>query len=124
MLFLGDTGLPLELAPLAEKFNLDVGLFAQNSRQDFYMGMLWIIGAGAIALFAPGTLRLLAFKPIATDQSLLEARWAERDASKPPRLVGRAGFTAATACVTGLLLFVAVRTINSAPPSEFLYFQF
>jgi len=69
----------------------------------------------------------IRFTPIATDQAALEARWTERDAMAGVRrrhLAGRVTFTAATACVTGLLLFISVRLINSAPPSEFLYFQF
>ncbi len=80
MFFLGDTGLPLEFAPLVKKLGLQAHYFAENNRQEFYIGVLWILGAGATALSAPNALRLLAFTPIATDQAALEARWTERDA--------------------------------------------
>ncbi|MEN3976548.1 MBOAT family O-acyltransferase [Emcibacter sp. SYSU 3D8] len=129
MLFLGDTGLPLEMAQVLARFGVtvdNVHFFAENSRMEFYTGIVWILGAGTIALFAPSALRLLAFQPIATDQETLEAGWAERARSRPKPFPRRRGltFTTTLACITGLLLFVGVRLINGAPASEFLYFQF
>ncbi len=129
MLFLNDTGLPLKLKPVLDALGASTAqmtFFAENSGANFFSGLVWIAAAAAVALFAPSTLRLLAFKPIATDQAALERRWAERDAARGSNRtwLRPVPFSAATACAAGLLLFIGVRTMNAAPVSEFLYFQF
>ncbi len=132
MAFLNGTALPLEARYVLEILGLSpdqMNYFAENSRTAFYIGLAWIAGAGVLALFGRSTLRLFPGQSIATDQAELERRWKARDQEKaaPDRVFGGLrGLTASTgaAVAIGLMLFWSIRVINSAPHSEFLYFQF
>jgi hypothetical protein len=113
---------PLEVVDLARHVGLNlarlgVQAVSQNSRTDFYIDLLTLIGAGAIALLAPNTLQITAkARPVlAMDAVRQEWRKPTRLLWRPAPLVGLA---------VGIALFIALKTINSAAPSEFLYFQF
>ncbi len=120
---LSGISLPLELQPLLASLGLDQGinLFAENSRQDFYLGLLWIVVAGGVALFLPNSLELAAQHQPTCDFEKLRiavsrrtsalARWFSVDA-------------VASAVLIGLLLFLSVRGMNGAAVTEFLYFNF
>ena len=102
--------------------------FAENSRQQFYLGLTWIVVAATIALLMPNALQITASAEPTTDFAAVSAQWP-KPAQRPalavfsralPRLA--LGTSGAIAC--GMLLFLAVRTINAAVETEFLYFQF
>ena len=125
---LGFDGLtiPLEAGPLLAALGLqegDLGIrfFAENSRADFYIGWLWIFAAGAIAVFAPNALQLTARGRPCVDFDEVSRSWPER---RRPRLLPFWRASWPYAATTATLLFLALRQINAAAPSEFLYFQF
>jgi D-alanyl-lipoteichoic acid acyltransferase DltB (MBOAT superfamily) len=115
-------------AILPETWASGILFFAENSRQQFYLGLTWIVVSAAIAFLMPNALQITASAEPTTDFAAVSASWP-KTAQRPvlaafsrnlPRLA--LGTSGAIAC--GMLLFLAVRTINAAVETEFLYFQF
>lgn len=117
-------GLPLELRTLARHLHLDlaqfgVTYFAENDRMIYYTNWAWLLLAAVIAFAAPNALQLTRrFNP-ALDSSELRETWGPKLARIP---TWRPGLWSGIAA--GAALFVAVKIINSAASTEFLYFQF
>jgi alginate O-acetyltransferase complex protein AlgI len=123
MLGFDGISMPLEFASVAKLLGLHhLAFFAENSRFDFYMGLAWIGGAGAVALLMPNSIEILARYRPACNMSEIESRQAAALNVQAWRstLVTGASFAAAI----GALLFLSVKTMNSASVSEFLYFNF
>jgi D-alanyl-lipoteichoic acid acyltransferase DltB (MBOAT superfamily) len=114
--------LPLEFAPVVEFLGLPgIAFFAENYRMEFYTGLGWIVGAGAIALLLPNSIEVLAHYRPACNMEVLEGR-----AIRMPH-IGRSLTSVANvrfAVAVGALLFLSVKTMNSARVTEFLYFNF
>jgi alginate O-acetyltransferase complex protein AlgI len=133
MLLFDGLSLPVEAervvrALLPETWASSIQFFAENSRQQFYLGLIWIFVAAGIAFLMPNALQITAAARPTTDFAAVSAQWT-KVTQKPvlavlsrnlPRLA--LGTSGAVAC--GMLLFLAVRTINAAVATEFLYFQF
>ncbi|MFN3231770.1 MAG: MBOAT family O-acyltransferase [Alphaproteobacteria bacterium] len=132
MLFMNGTALPLELSAIIQSVGIDAAdfsYFSENSRTAFYTGLMWILFAFFVAGFWPNTLQVFGRTPLATDQDRLERDWAARRLSGERRFEFSFPFqfgarNTITAVTIGFLLFVALRELNSAATSEFLYFQF
>jgi hypothetical protein len=115
-------------ALLPETWASAIQFFAENSRQQFYLGLIWIVAAAGIAFLMPNALQITAASKPTTDFAAVSAQWPKTDrrpvlasfSRNLPRLA--LGTSGAIAC--GMLLFLAVRTINAAVETEFLYFQF
>lgn len=124
MFGLNGLGLPLEVRGLARHLHVDlarfgVTYFAENDRMIYYTNWAWLLLAAAIAFLAPNALQLTRrFNP-ALDSSELRETWGSRIARIP---TWRPGLWSGLAI--GAALFVAVKIINSAASTEFLYFQF
>jgi D-alanyl-lipoteichoic acid acyltransferase DltB (MBOAT superfamily) len=123
MFGLGGISLPLEFKHAVESLGLPfhITFFAQNSREDFYIGLAWIVVAGAIALWAPNSLELTARYRPTCDFDKLALKWSQRPAWFA-RLFSVDGVAAAVLC--GIVLFVSIKTMNAAASTEFLYFNF
>jgi hypothetical protein len=133
MFLFGGLSLPLETeqivrALLPGQWVSAVHFFAENSREQFYLGLIWIVVAAGIAFLTPNALQITAAAKPTTDFAAVSAQWPKAD-HRPvlaafsrglPRLA--LGTSGAVAC--GMLLFLAVRAINAAVETEFLYFQF
>jgi alginate O-acetyltransferase complex protein AlgI len=115
-------------ALLPEQWASAVHFFAENSRQQFYLGLIWIGLAAAIAFQMPNALQITAAARPTTDFATVSADWP-KSTGKPVlaafyRRVPQLALGTSGAIVSGMLLFLAVRAINSAVETEFLYFQF
>jgi len=127
MLGIDGIALPIEVRFVAERFGLigilpDMSYFAQNSRWDFYAGLLWTAVAAGIAIFLPNSLQFLRrfhsnidYRSISFSPSTRLLAW---------RLFGWHKLSPGMAVVAGLLLFISLKAINSGAATEFLYFQF
>ena len=133
MFLFGGLSLPLEAeqivrALLPEQWASAVHFFAENSREQFYLGLIWIVAAAGIAFLMPNALQITAAAKPTTDFAAVSAQWP--NAARRPALAAFSrglprlalGSSGAVAC--GMLLFLAVRAINAAVETEFLYFQF
>lgn len=121
---LGFAGLsaPLELDVVLRYFGLSladysVELVTQNERREYYTNLAVLVLAMGVAFFAPNSIQLLRrYAPV------LGSRRVLADSPARSRLHWRPGLVSGV--LAGLALFLVVRAINSAAPSEFLYFQF
>ncbi|MGH6927086.1 MAG: MBOAT family O-acyltransferase, partial [Dongiaceae bacterium] len=114
--------LPLEFAPVARSLGLSgITFFAENYRTEFYTGLAWVICGGAIALLLPNSIEVLARYRPACNMEVLEGR-----TTRAPRIRRPAAFAmnVRLAAAVGALLFLSVKTMNSATVTEFLYFNF
>jgi D-alanyl-lipoteichoic acid acyltransferase DltB (MBOAT superfamily) len=121
MIGLDGLSLPSELKPLLSFLGLDsfFYFFAENQRYDFYLGVLTIVFATAIALMGPNVLELLKrYKPT-QDFETVEATF-----DKDSNTVGKIKLSKRYAILMGFLFYLSVKSINSASETEFLYFQF
>ena len=105
-----------------------IQFFAENSREQFYLGLIWIFVAAGIAFLMPNALQITAAARPTTDFAAVSAQWAKA-AQRPvlaafSRTLPRLALGTSGAIAWGMLLFLAVRTINAAVETEFLYFQF
>ncbi len=113
---------PLELDVVLQRFGLSlvdygVAVIAQNERTEYYTNLAVLVLAMALAFFAPNSIQLLRrYAPVLRSRSVLA------DSPSQSRLHWRPGL--ASGALSGLAFFLVVRAINSAAPSEFLYFQF
>ena len=116
--------LPLVLAPVIQVLGVeqifgDISYFESNDRLTYYIGLIWIAVAAAIAWLAPNSLQLMnRYNPV-VDISRLRDTWRERRGF---------GFrwrpTFANAAIVSLLFLLVFSQINAAKETEFLYFQF
>jgi len=133
MFLFNGLSLPLEAeqifrALLPEQWVSAIHFFAENSRQQFYLGLIWIGVAAAIAFQMPNALQITSAAAPTTDFATVAAYWP-KSTRKPVlaafyRKVPRLALGTSGAIVSGMLLFLAVRAINAAVETEFLYFQF
>jgi hypothetical protein len=115
--------LPLEFAPAARVLGLQgITFFAENYRTEFYAGLAWIIGGGAIALLLPNSIEVLARYRPACNMEVLDAgrETVAPRIGRPPAFA----MNVRLAVAVGALLFLSVKTMNSATVTEFLYFNF
>jgi len=115
-------------ALLPEQWASAVHYFAENSRQQFYLSLIWIGIAATIAFQMPNALQITATAKPTTDFAAVSSDWP-KSAGRPLlagfyRRVPRLALGTSGAIASGLLLFLAVRAINAAVETEFLYFQF
>ena len=122
MLGLQGLSLPAEVAPFLEVFSLQdkVRLFAENSRKEFYIGLIYTFMAAVVALFMPSILQILSNEKPTTDFASIAKTFSEKARLLPAK--GRLRRWAALPL--GVLLYLSLRTINAASETEFLYFQF
>jgi hypothetical protein len=116
--------LPLEFGPILSMLHLDhlgITMFAENSREDFYIGLAWILGGGLIALATPNSLELTQRYRPNCDFDRVRRAW-----SGAPTLLLRLFSVdrAYSAVFIGVILFAAIKTMNAAAKTEFLYFNF
>lgn len=113
---------PLEIGRLAQNIGIDlqawgIRLVSDNQRAEFYINLLVLALAAGLAWFAPNSMRLLRrYDPVLNSRAVL------RDGPSGSRILWRPGIWSGLAA--GAALFLVVRALNSAAPSEFLYFQF
>lgn len=113
---------PLELATLLRMAGISVGdmgieIIADNQRAEYYTNIAILVLGMGMAFLAPNSIQLLRrYSPV------LESLKVVTDGPSRSRLSWRPGL--ASGALAGLLLFMVIRTLNSAAPSEFLYFQF
>jgi hypothetical protein len=127
MIGLNGIAMPIEVHLIAERLGVagllpDMTYFAQNSRSEFYTGLLLTAAAGMIAVFLPNSLQLMRRYRPNTDYRQI-AVW-----SGTLRIVQgfirRFRLSPSMAVAVGLLLFMSLKAINSGAETEFLYFQF
>lgn len=121
MFGLNGLSLPLELEPLLSRLGLGSFFlfFAENQRYEFYLGIITISFATAIALFAPNVLELLRrYKPT-QDFDNVECTF-----NRKPKFSIELKLSKKYALMMGLLFYLSIKSINSASETEFLYFQF
>jgi alginate O-acetyltransferase complex protein AlgI len=122
MMGLEGLSLPTEALPVLAYFHLQeaVRLFAENSRMDFYIGLLWTLAAALITFCAPGALQLLGKEKPTADYETVFGSFPER--SLVPLFVAPLHRWGALA--VGVMLYISLRLVNAAAETEFLYFQF
>jgi len=122
MLGLNGMSLPLEFAPIANLLGFHhLTFFAENSRADFYTGLAWIAGAGAVALLLPNSIEVLAhYRPACNMTDIRPRGIAAAVGGRALAFATRTRF----AIAVGVLLFLSIKTMNSAAVTEFLYFNF
>jgi len=133
MFLFGGLSLPLEAeqvvrAFVPEQWLSTVHFFAENSREQFYLGLIWICIAAAIAFHMPNSLQITSAARPTTDFDKVSAEWPKSAGpsvlARFYRKVPQLALTTSGAIASGVLLFLAVRAINAAVETEFLYFQF
>jgi hypothetical protein len=100
----------------------DMTYFAQNSRSEFYTGLLLTAAAGMIAVFLPNSLQLMRRYRPNTDYRQI-AVWSGT-LLIVQGLIRRYRLSPSMAVAVGVLLFMSLKAINSGAETEFLYFQF
>lgn len=124
MFGLNGLGIPLEARVLAARLGVDLNrlgftFYAENDRSGYYVSLCFLVLAALVSFCAPSTLQLMRKYRPALDMKDLRQGWGA-SAVKIPAF--RFGFWSGASI--GIALFVAVKTINSAAATEFLYFQF
>ncbi|MBV2150151.1 MBOAT family protein [Sphingobium sp. AS12] len=122
MLGLNGLSAPLELGTILGPLGMDprawgIEMVAANQRAQFYMNCSVLLLGMVLAFGAPNSIRILRrYRPVLNTRAVL------LDGRSRNRLEWRPGLW--SGILLGIGLFLVVRSINSAAPSEFLYFQF
>jgi alginate O-acetyltransferase complex protein AlgI len=114
--------LPVEIHQIVHRLGVDlsslgIASVSENRRKEYYIAMAVLGIAIGIALLVPNAVRMAKFYRPAADLAQAPAN---------VRTVGLPTFrpNLRWGAIVGLLLVAALCAINSARPSEFLYFQF
>lgn len=122
----GVVALPLEAAQMLRHLGWDpdalgLAVYAENFRADYYLGVGTLVIAALVACLAPNSIQIMApARPVLYADDLL----AEGRKTTPFWSAFRFRPTTLAGILTGLLLVVEFKIVNSAAQSEFLYFQF